>query len=306
MSLLLAKEIFKLFLIMFLSLAATKMGFLKADDASALSRMSLYLIVPCLLLTAYQVEFNMQVLQGILVSAAVGILAHIVFIGLGSLLKKPAQLNEMERASIIYTNSGNLVIPLIISVLGPEWVIYSMGYSTVQTITIWTHGFSLFAGREQISIKKIFQNINLLILPFGLYMLVSGNHLPDLIASPMASIGNMVGPVAMVVNGMLLSRLSLKDLFFRKRIYLIFFLRMVVCPAAMLVLMKVLHMDLLPGSSEEVLLIALLCTAAPVASTITQFAQLYDKDAAASSAINIMTTLSCIVTIPLIVQIYFM
>ena len=48
------------------------------------------------------------------------------------------------------------------------------------------------------------------------------------------------------------------------------------------------------------------CTAAPAASTVTQFAQLYDKEASYASAINVMTTLSCIITLPVFVLIYQM
>ena len=38
----------------------------------------------------------------------------------------------MEQASLIYTNAGNLIIPLVTAVLGPEWVIYSSMFQLVQ------------------------------------------------------------------------------------------------------------------------------------------------------------------------------
>ena len=31
---------------------------------------------------------------------------------------------EVERASIIYSNGGNLIVPIVGSVLGDEWVVY--------------------------------------------------------------------------------------------------------------------------------------------------------------------------------------
>lgn len=45
----------------------------------------------------------------------------------------------IEKATIIYSNSGNLIIPLVGAILGNEWVIYSSGYMVVQTILLWTH-----------------------------------------------------------------------------------------------------------------------------------------------------------------------
>jgi len=306
LSILLAKEIFKLFLIMFISLAATKAGLLKADDASALSRISLYFIVPCILLTAYQVDFTVQVRNGLIISVAFGLLAHIIFIGCTRLLKRPLRLDEVERASVIYTNCGNLLIPLVAAVLGPEWVIFTIGYCTVQTVFLWTHCFSMFAGKGQASLKKILTNVNLITLPFGLFFLFTGFRLPEIINTPMESVGDMVGPVAMIINGMLMSKLSLRDIFCQKRIYLSFLLRMIIFPAVILLIIKLFHLDTILPDSSEVLMIVLLCTAAPAASTVTQFAQLYDKEASYASAINVMTTLSCIVTLPVFVQIYFM
>jgi len=54
------------------------------------------------------------------------------------------------------------------------------------------------------------------------------------------------------------------------------------------------------------LLVTLLAAITPTASTIPQMAQLYDQDAAYASAINVMTTVVCVVTMPLMVMLYMM
>jgi len=97
-----------------------------------------------------------------------------------------------------------------------------------------------------------------------------------------------------------------RQLFAHKRIYLVVFLRMVFCPAMVLVLIKLSHAAALIPDGKQVLLITLLATMTPAASTITQFAQLYQKDAEYAGAINIFTTLVCIVTMPVFVGLYMM
>ena len=52
------------------------------------------------------------------------------------------------------------------------------------------------------------------------------------------------------------------------------------------------------------MLVSLLATCTPSASTITQMAQIYGKDADYASAINVVTTLLCIFTMPLMVALY--
>ena len=58
--------------------------------------------------------------------------------------------------------------------------------------------------------------------------------------------------------------------------------------------------------SRSILLVTLLAAITPTASTIPQMAQLYDQDAAYASAINVMTTVVCVVTMPLMVMLYMM
>ena len=57
---------------------------------------------------------------------------------LTKVLERPLHFNSIEKASIIYSNSGFLVIPLVASVLGQEWVFYTTAFIVVQTVLLWT------------------------------------------------------------------------------------------------------------------------------------------------------------------------
>jgi hypothetical protein len=59
-------------------------------------------------------------------------------------------------------------------------------------------------------------------------------------------------------------------------------------------------------NAGQILLVTFFAVITPAASSITQFAQVYEKDAAYAGAINIVSTLLCIVTMPLMVAIYQM
>ncbi len=54
-SLILAEKIFSLFLIMFMGYAVVHWGLLHAEDSKTLSLISLYLISPCVIISAFQV-----------------------------------------------------------------------------------------------------------------------------------------------------------------------------------------------------------------------------------------------------------
>ena len=57
-------------------------------------------------------------------------------------------------------------------------------------------------------------------------------------------------------------------------------------------------------NGSQILLVTLLATITPSASTITQMAQVYGKDARYAGAINVITTLFCMITMPIMVYLY--
>lgn len=65
-----------------------------------------------------------------------------------------AEAGPGGKASLIYSNAGNLIIPIVTSVLGPEWVIYTSGFISVQVILIWTHCKMLLCGEKKADLKK--------------------------------------------------------------------------------------------------------------------------------------------------------
>ena len=114
----------------------------------------------------------------------------------------------------------------------------------------------------------------------------------------------MIGPISMVMIGMLLAGVDWKLVFGKRRIYGIVFLKMIVVPGIITLCLK-LAAPLIPmENAKTILLISLLAVIAPTAVTITQMAQLYKRDAAYASSINVFTTLVCIVTMPLMVMLY--
>jgi predicted permease len=54
----------------------------------------------------------------------------------------------------------------------------------------------------------------------------------------------------------------------------------------------------------NILLITVMCASSAAAVTMTQFAQLYDKTPGHASVISVMSTILCIITMPLMVALY--
>ena len=138
----------------------------------------------------------------------------------------------------------------------------------------------------------------------GVVLFFTGIRLPGLLQDTTATVGDMVGPVSMLVTGMLIGNMDIRKVFTYKRDWLVTFFRLIFVPLVMIALLKFSGAAQLVPNGEKILLITLLAATTPAASTITQLANVYGKDAEYATSINVVTTLLCIVTIPLMVTIY--
>lgn len=304
LSLLLAKQILGLFIIIFIGYMTIKCHILTTSDSKVISKVVLYIVCPCTIFNAFQIDFTNEKMMGLILSFIAAIVVHVIFIPLTRFLGKIFHLMPVEKASLIYSNAGNLIIPLVSSILGEEWVLYTSGYMVVQTILIWTHGKNMVCNEKHYDWKKIVLNINVIAILLGIFMFISRLQLPVLLQDTMSQIGSMVGPLSMLVIGMLLGEMELLSIFKEKRVYLICFLRLLVYPGLVILAFSLLGLQKSLPMASDILLISLLAASAPAAATITQFAQLYDKHPSYTSIMNVMSVIFCIITMPLMVFVY--
>lgn len=302
----LAKKILSLFLMMAMGVILVKSKVIKVEDSRSISLISLYLITPCAIFSAFQMAYTPQILKGLILAAAAAIILHIIMIILTKLLEKPMKLDAVEKASIIYSNAGNLIIPIVTAIFGKEWVIYSAGYLSVQTILLWSHGRMTVCGEKKVDVRKIFMNINILAAVAGLVCFILGAMLPAPMLDAVDSVGTMIGPSAMIVTGVLIGSMDFQKIFSYRRLWFVSVLRLIIYPLIGVAFLKFSGITGLVPEGATILMITLLAMTTPSASTVTQMAQVYGKDADYASAINVVTTLCCIFTMPLMVTLYQM
>lgn len=305
-SLILAKKILSLLITLFMGMALVRCHILKPADSKSLSVLSLYLIVPCLNLAAFQVEYTAQVRDGLIFTAAAALAAEGLMILAIEPLGRLLRLDAVEKTSAIYSNAGNMVIPIVSSVLGAEYIIYTVPYICVQQFLFWNHCKMTICGDKRIELKKIFCNINMAAIFLGLVMLLARVQLPALADEAVSSVGDMVGPLSMIISGMLIGGMDLKKLLSYRRIWLVAAMRLLALPVLCLVLFKLSGAARLVENGETLLIITMLAASAPTAATVTQMAQVYGKDTDYASACNVVTTLLCAATMPIIMQGYYM
>ena len=212
----------------------------------------------------------------------------------------------IERATIIYSNAGILVIPLVQELLGQEYVIYSSAYIAVQLILIWTHCKNMLCEEDKLEWKKVLLNVNIISIIAGVVLFIFRIQLPSGAQDVLNMMNNMIGPLGMLLAGMVIAEVPLKTVFTRKRSYLSAALRLFIYPVFVFGLMKVIQTFASIQDSKQILLTVYLASITPACATVTSMAQLYDKDAAYSSSLYVLTTLLSIATMPVMVGLFEM
>lgn len=300
----LARQLAELFFMMMLGTLLVRTHLCEADAAKGLSVICIYIVLPCVILEAFQISYTDEIRDGFLLALLAAFLIHGILFALTALLGKIFSLDRIEKASLIYSNAGNLIIPLVTSVLGKEWVIYASAFITVQNLFIWTHGISLISGRTKLSVRKILTNVNMLAVAAGILIFFLKIRLPGALTDVMSSISATIGPLSMIMIGMILGGASWRRVFGNRRIYLICLLKMILIPVVILLFLKYSGLAGLVPDGNTILLISLFAVITPSASTVSQLAQLYDEEPAYAGAINALTTILCVLTMPAMVYLY--
>ena len=296
---------------------AVRFRIIQSRDSAVLSRLTVYILQPCLICRAFQIELTPERLNGFLCALVFGTAVYIIWILALGLLKKPLRLDAVDRCSLIYSNVGNLALPLISMILGSEYVFYASALQIPFNLLIWTHGNSIICGEKHLHIRKILLNPNIIALFIGLLLSLLQIRLPDFLDTAAGGLGNMVGPVSMLLIGMVVSEKDLRKIFTDGRAWMISLGRLIAMPASLLLLLSVSGVcarlpQWVPVSGVcarlpqwvpvfQVCFIAL-CT--PPASTVAQLAVLYDKKAYETSVYGVQSMLLCVLTMPLMLTLF--
>lgn len=280
-------------------LAKKKM--LSDEGTKQMTSLLLYIVAPCVIITAMQIEFDISKARGIGISFVFAVIVHLtgivvarVFIG-----KKREERRLIERMSLVISNLGFMGIPLVMAILGSEGVFYVAAPMAVMILVMWTYCVVLLTGeKKSISGRQILKNPGIIATVLGIAVFVSPVKLPNVLNTAIGNIAALNTPLGMMVLGTYLSRVNIPDLLSNKRFYYLSFLRLLLIPAIIILLLIVTGLYKLNPDGEVIAMtniIAYSCATGVVASL---FPAMFGMDKEYGAGIVAFSTLVSIVTVP--------
>ena len=94
----LINKIVSLAMIMAMGWLVVKSGAIKSEDSKALSKLSLFPVMPCVILSSFQVEYTDDVENGLRLAVFASVVIHVFLLLLSVVLKKVLKTDPIETA----------------------------------------------------------------------------------------------------------------------------------------------------------------------------------------------------------------
>lgn len=292
---LLLKQNILMFLYLLIGYFLFRKKLIGTSGSADIGRMLLHIVMPAAILKAYMTSYSSERLVGLALSFLAALLALVLAILLSRIFFKKEQ--AIERFGAAFSNAGFIGIPLVQMTLGEEAVFYISAFVALLNILQWTYGVLILTGDSTVlTFRKLRTNPVILSFLGGLLLFFLPFSLPDLLTGMIGTLAAMNGPLAMIVLGTYLAQVPFRALFKDRIVYRCAFVRLILIPAFTVVLLA-----FFPAEYYTLKLAVLIAASAPVGSNVAIFAQLYGQDHTQAVKEVCLSTLFCIITLPLII-----
>ena len=198
-----------------------------------------------------------------------------------------------------FNNIGFMGFPVIAAAYGNGALIYAVPFSIMFNILCYTWGIqTLCGGGEKGNWKRII-NIGTISGIISIVLFFMQIPVPKMICSLSAGLSNLTGPLSMLVIGISIAAMELKDLFTDVKLLKFALIKLLAVPvAAMLLVCQVIDNRLIC----EVFLVMM---ATPAASMCAMLSHQYGGDYELAAKGVALTTILSVVTMPIVSEIVF-
>lgn len=277
-------------------------------DSKPLVILLIYVTQPFLILMSFQgKQYSSDILGGILWVFIFALLFHIVTLFAAKLIFDRFNISKEKKGvftfATAFSNCGYMGIPVINALFYgseflPEMLIYVAVFIAVFNIVNWTVGIYIISGdKKYISIKNALINPTTISLAVALPLFFFGISIENnfyQLASAFKMIGDMTTPLSMIIIGIKLAEMPLKDIFSSPIVYLSAFIKLLAAPVALFFAVSLFDVPYI------VAVVLLLISAMPTATLTVANAERFGGDSITAVKTMLCSTLLSIITIPLV------
>ncbi|EKQ58093.1 MULTISPECIES: AEC family transporter [unclassified Clostridium] len=295
-----AKQVMIMFILIGIGITAFRKGIVTIEATNIYSNFLLVFVVPALIINAYQRGMVKEQLVGLGYSFVLAIVFHLMSIIIVNLLIKSREDNNyrVERMGAIYSNCGFMAFPVLLALLGQEGALYGTAFIGIFNVFSWTNGVAILTGENNINIKKIIFNPGSLGFIIGLILYLTQIPIGSVTAQTISYIAAINTPLAMVITGVFLANIDIKETLKDINIYKSVLLRTIILPLIMIFLIKITGFENWFDAGKNVAIAHIVACSCPAAASTILLVARNGLNSEHGAKLVTMSTLVSIVTIP--------
>ena len=292
-----------LFVYMMIGYVACKKEYFDQEFGKKLSWLVVNVANPMLAISAVVNNEEQIAKKDFYVTVLLAICFYAFFLILAQILPRLIGVQKADigvyKMMTTFNNIGFMGFPVIAAAYGNGALIYAVPFSIMFNILCYTWGIQTLCGGGEKGNWKRIVNIGTISGIISIVLFFMQIPVPKMICSLSAGLSNLTGPLSMLVIGISIAAMELKDLFTDVKLLKFAFVKLLVVPvAAMLLVCQVIDNQLIC----EVFLVMM---ATPAASMCAMLSQQYGGDYELAAKGVALTTILSVVTMPIVSEIVF-
>lgn len=278
-----------------------KTGILKHEARSSFIHLLLDITLPCMILNSFNIDIG---INEIIVAGEIMIISSACVLISWITAKIFWRNQSHDRKAVLefatlFSNAGNAGMPIVASVFGTEGVFYTSFYLLPVRILIWTVGLALFVDSKDTKERMILlaKTPSVVVVFIGIALMFMPFKLPSVLSTAVKNIGDMTGPLSMMLIGAALGESNLREAFDTDA-FILTGVRLVVEPLIFLFLFRSL------GVQAILWQVAVTLTAMPAAANTEIFAEMSGRDYMFAARCVVVSTVISLFSVPLLTLLF--
>lgn len=255
---------------------------------------------PCLVIDAMQVKYTPEIFDkckyAFLILAVIFAVAFLISLSIVKIRKLERSKSGILAFMLIFGNTGFIGIPVINALYGKTAVFYASIVEMVNDVLMFTFGIMLIqysAGAKTKMELREFLSPGIFGVLIGFILFVTDTQLPGFLGDTVRIIGSATTPLSMMVIGSQLGELKFKEII-SIDISIATIFKLLVIP-----MISILFIRVILGDNSLLATVIIMDFAMPVAACTAIFSQQYNGDVNFATKGILISTLFCLVTIPI-------
>ncbi|MBR1970592.1 MAG: AEC family transporter [Clostridia bacterium] len=305
-------QMMNMFFLMLVGFILVKCKILPEGSDRVISRLETYALVPALTLCNQMKNCTVKNFAENLPNMISGLIVVLIAIGLAYPLSclfvkadasdsKLLYKKQIYKYALAFGNYGYVGNFLVLSIWGQEMLFKYMMFTFFPAIMCSAWGVYTLIPKSENSPGLLSNLKNGLIKPPFISLLVGmflgltklGNYFPSFVHTAFENAGNCMGPLAMILAGIVIGEFNFKELITNKKVYIVSLARLILIPSLFILILKMI------GVNKDVITFTLIAFAAPLGLNTIVYPSAFGGDTKTGASMTMVSQTLSVITIPL-------